>query len=540
MTGAFDLAVVGSGFGGTLLAAAARKLGRTVVLLEKGTHPRFAIGESSSPLANVLLEQFAEEFDLPELRPLAKWGTWRRERSEIACGLKRGFTFFRHETGVPFETTADRGGQLFVAASPRDEVADTHWYRAEVDELLLRHSRAAGAAYIDRVELRSFAEKGDGVEIEGTRLGEPVAIRAKFAVDASGPRGFLAGALDLEGGGFPGFPATQGLLTHFEGVARLDETPSFDFEGAPYPADDAALHHVFDGGWIWVLRFSNGIVSAGCAVTDALAKEIDLPSGGEAWSRLLSRFPAVRAQFSGARPLLPWVHSPRLSFRVRRASGTKWALLPSAAAFVDPLLSTGIPLTLLGIERFARAIREDWGSSRFAVRIEKESRRSLDEADAAADLVAALYANFGDFPVFSALTMLYFAAASFSESARRLGRPALAPSFLLQSEPRFGPALRNICAEARRTQNVRRPPERRRELIESVRRAIEPFNIAGLADPARRNWYPVVAEDLLRSASKLGATREEAAAMLERTGFSQPVEGAGKTIRGMTGDEPRL
>ncbi len=368
MTGAFDLAVVGSGFAGTLLAAAARKLGRTVVLLEKGTHPRFAIGESSSPLANVLLEQFAEEFDLPELRPLAKWGTWRRERPEIACGLKRGFTFFRHETGVPFETAADRGGQLFVAASPRDEVADTHWYRADVDELLLRHARAAGAAYIDRVELRAFAETGRGVEIEGTRLGEPVAIRAKFAVDASGPRGFLAGALDLDGGGFPGFPATQGLFTHFDGVARLDETPPLDFEGAPYPADDAALHHVFDGGWIWVLRFSNGIVSAGCAVTDALAKEIDLRSGGEAWSRLLSRFPAVRAQFSGARPLLPWVHSPRLSFRVRRASGTKWALLPSAAAFVDPLLSTGIPLTLLGIERFARAIREDWGSSRFAVR----------------------------------------------------------------------------------------------------------------------------------------------------------------------------
>ncbi len=479
MTGAFDLAIVGSGFAGSLLAAAARKLGRTVVLLEKGAHPRFAIGESSSPLANVLLEQFADEFDLPELRPLAKWGAWRRERPEIACGLKRGFTFFRHATGAPFGTTPDRRGQLFVAASPRDEIADTHWYRADVDDFLMRHACALGAEYIDRAELRAFAENGAGVEIAGERLGKPLTIRAKFAFDASGPRGFLARALDLDGREFPNFPATQGLFTHFDGVARLDETPSLDFRGAPYPADDAALHHVFDGGWIWVLRFSNGIVSAGCAVTDALAEELDLASGGVAWSRLLSRLPTVRDQFAGAKPLLPWVHSSRLSFRVRRASGENWALLPSAAAFVDPLLSTGIPLALLGIERFARVVREDWGSARFAARIGGESQRGLDEADAAADLVAALYANFDDFPVFSALTMLYFAAASFSESARRLGRPELAPSFLLQSEPRFGPALRKICAEARRPADARRTPERRLDLIESVRRAIEPFNVAG-------------------------------------------------------------
>ena len=34
-------------------------------------------------------------------------------------------------------------------------------------------------------------------------------------------------------------------------------------ERPPYPPDDAALHHVFEGGWIWVLRFRSGIVSAG-------------------------------------------------------------------------------------------------------------------------------------------------------------------------------------------------------------------------------------------------------------------------------------
>jgi FADH2 O2-dependent halogenase len=43
--------------------------------------------------------------------------------------------------------------------------------------------------------------------------------------------------------------------------------------------DDAALHHVFDGGWVWVLRFNNGITSAGVAATDAIAQELRFEDG---------------------------------------------------------------------------------------------------------------------------------------------------------------------------------------------------------------------------------------------------------------------
>src|SRR5712692_8636542 len=99
MKGTFDVAIVGSGFAGSLLALVARKLGRSVVLLERGTHPRFAIGESSSPLANLLLEEIADRYDLPRVRPLAKWGSWQRTYPEIGCGLKRGFSFFAHAEG---------------------------------------------------------------------------------------------------------------------------------------------------------------------------------------------------------------------------------------------------------------------------------------------------------------------------------------------------------------------------------------------------------------------------------------------------------
>ena len=136
MTTDFDVAVVGSGFAGSLTALIARRLGRSVVLLERGSHPRFAIGESSSPLANLLLEELADRYDLPRIRPLTAWGTWQRTYPDVGCGLKRGFTFYGHERGKPFGADPERRDQLLVAASPNDEVADTHWYRPDFDRFL--------------------------------------------------------------------------------------------------------------------------------------------------------------------------------------------------------------------------------------------------------------------------------------------------------------------------------------------------------------------------------------------------------------------
>src|ERR1700761_1677454 len=106
MTDRYDIAIVGSGFAGSLLAMIARKLGRSVVLLERGKHPRFTIGESSTPLSNLLLEELVTKYDLPRLSPLTKWGSWRNAYPEVACGLKRGFTFFHHAQGQSSAVTA--------------------------------------------------------------------------------------------------------------------------------------------------------------------------------------------------------------------------------------------------------------------------------------------------------------------------------------------------------------------------------------------------------------------------------------------------
>ena len=112
-----DLAIVGSGFGGSILAMIARRLGYRVMLLERGRHPRFAIGESASPLAGVLIEQLADRYDLPRLRPLSAFGTWQRAYPDVVCGLKRGFTYFKHETGQRYH---DEAGSIQSAARRRE------------------------------------------------------------------------------------------------------------------------------------------------------------------------------------------------------------------------------------------------------------------------------------------------------------------------------------------------------------------------------------------------------------------------------------
>src|SRR5262249_54217598 len=187
----FDIAIVGSGFAGSLLALICRRLGRSVVLVEKGAHPRFAIGESSSPLANLLLEELSDRYDLPRIRPLASWGTWQASYPKIACGLKRGFTFYHHKAGEPFWTDPLRRNQLLVAASPRDEVADTHWFRADFDSFLVGEAQAAGADYLERTTLSHFEIVPDGIAVSGLRGSLHVRLKARLLIDASGARSFV-------------------------------------------------------------------------------------------------------------------------------------------------------------------------------------------------------------------------------------------------------------------------------------------------------------------------------------------------------------
>jgi FADH2 O2-dependent halogenase len=227
------------------------------------------------------------------------------------------------------------------------------------------------------------------------------------------------------------------------------------------------------------------------------------PSAGPEteWEALVERFPSLAALFADAKRVTEFFGGSPLSFRRDLAAGQNWALLPSCAGFVDPLLSTGFALNLLGITRLAEAFREN------SIDVERYNNATFAELDAAASLTSALYAKMSSFDEFAGLTLLYFAAMSFTETLWRLGRKERASMFLLRDDPAFASLCESFCERARRGDTISR---------EEVARSIEPWDVAGLSDLTRGNTYPVLLEDLKRARHKIGASEAEIASLLEK------------------------
>jgi FADH2 O2-dependent halogenase len=205
--------------------------------------------------------------------------------------------------------------------------------------------------------------------------------------------------------------------------------------------------------------------------------------------------------FRSATAITPFYFSPQLSFRRGKAAGPNWAALPSAAGFVDPLLSTGFALTLLGVARLGEAFQHANPN------LSAYERQTFTELDAAADLVSALYSKISTPGEFALLSFLYFAAMSFTETAWRLEKPHLASGFLLTNNPDFSAARSRLCAHARAGHPISR---------DAIATPIEPFDLAGLTDWSRNHWYPVDFADLLANAHKLNADQASLDALIAK------------------------
>ncbi len=515
----FDVAIVGSGFAGSILARLLSVRGLSVSLLERSSHPRFALGESSTPLAALCLERLAATYDLPDLHALAAWGRWRERLPQLGCGRKRGFTFYRHGPGLPFDAGPANERRLLVAASPTDVIADCHWLRSAVDAFLVEQARTSGVHYLDELKLETAWVGSDGIELAGIRHGAPVALSAAFAVDATGPAGFLARAFRLTEG--------RQLLTcaglvygHFLDVAPLVELAGPLPGEPPYPEQFAAVHHLVDEGWLYELRFDSGLVSAGLLVEGGLPEGIDAPA---AWRAMLDRYPSLAAQFEKATPTRPLRTVPLIQYRRGAAGGPRWAALPHAYAFIDPLYSTGIAWSLLGVERLADLLLERGPDSP-----EIASGRGLTpylelltrEADQIDRLVAGAYRSRAHFDLFVAQSLLYFALVGFAEARQRLLAPPRAAweGFLAAGEPEWEAALGEALARLRALTAYGHSPSSSEvaSFTAWVRATIAPRDVAGLTRADRGHLIPVDLAALRAAADRLGLEPGEIDAALPR------------------------
>ena len=495
----FDLVVLGSGFSGSLLAWIVAKAGRRVLLVDPVPHPRFAIGESSTPLADFLLEQIADEFQLPEVAELSRWGRWQQKHSQLRAGKKRGFSYFRHQLGQEFSECASHENSLLVAASASDELSDTHWLRSDVDQWFFRNAVAAGAAACCpgkvtnitrrepwRILVQTSRESGDS---------ETTEVEAAQIVDASGAAAVIPNSLDVAKLDSQLQTRSGAVFGHFEGVGSMDgwlRLNRASTAGDPFASDDAAQHHVLDDGWIWMLRFAHGVTSVG-RVWHHMPEEFrDKPRQTlqDQWTAEIHRWPTLASLMSHAELIAPVSRlssageqqpSLQIASRMSRlwsaAAGEDWLLLPSTAGVIDPLHSTGIAHSLWGVRQVARILLDRPS----AISRPNYSNSIVSEVRLVDRLVSSAYqSQRHGFDLFCGASCLYFISAIQCEAQMAAGGQ-LHDGFLCWQNNEIQEVVNWFSDQ------VAKDSVESRILLEELRRRIEPWNSAGLLDPALNN-----------------------------------------------------
>lgn len=477
----FDVVVIGSSFSGSILAWVLASQGRSVAMIDRHGHPRFAIGESSTPTADFLLAHIADRWGLRDLAPLACWGTWKSRYPEIVCGKKRGFSYYRHFPGQIYRDTPAHEHSLLVAASMSDTWSDTHWLRSSVDHFLARQAQSAGVARIEGWTLTAATfESSDhtwDIAIAPTDTGSNSVqkISCRWIVDASGAGNALAP--------FVGNPPDEGwmqtrtgaLFAHYEGVRPFDASRSDD---DPFCGDDAAQHHVLDSGWCWMLRMDNGITSVGLVE----------PSGAQSdsFEKTIDRYPSLARLLEDARRIAPRDGHGRIGRMSRcrsRCVGPGWVLLPVTYGFIDPLHSSGIAHSLSGVVRVADALLADGNDrTKRLHRYENDLRCEVEWLDG---LVSGCYAAQPSFDRFVAFASFYFIAAIGFERQMAADPSDWPLGFLQCRDTAFSEIVRNhrrILVDLPKEQ-----AEADRYFVALVQESIRPWNRVGLLDPTLRN-----------------------------------------------------
>ncbi len=506
MSQRYDVAILGSSFSGSILAAVLASQGMYVLMLDRGQHPRFAIGESSTPNADFLLEAIAKRWNLTSLLPLARWGTWQASYPQLTAGKKRGFSYFAHHSGQPFSDNDQKENSLLVAASADDALSDTHWLRADVDHFLFQHAQNQGVAAYERcetIELKQEQTWSIRWQLPDTNTHAAYDASANWLIDATGAGGVLAKPVGLQAHAPPLLTQTGALFSHFQDVASWDELQqqAGNFSTLqPFNSDDAAQHHLMENGWMWVLRFNNRCASVGVVKPTSYWDQSKISNHNllPTWQYELSQFPSLQQMLAPAAMQRPLQFQRKLSRIWSSASGDGWAMLPTTAGFVDPLHSSGIAHALSGVYRLASLLlNAEYDPTAWM----QYGLDVLDEVHWIDQLVDACYTALPNFDLFCMAANFYFLSAIDAERdfARSLSQQSGniiygdLPSFLSSQKTQLRHAIatsiRELKALTLASINEARSVDDRATWIENTRQRLAPWNWAGLGDRAAQNRY---------------------------------------------------
>ena len=395
-----DVIILGSGLAGSVVAACLARAGIDVLVVDAARHPRFAIGESTIPYTSIMARLISERYDVPEIGHLSGFAAVQ-EHISTNCGKKRNFGFIYH---TPHERHDPEHTNQFPI-SPNTH-AEVHFYRADVDHYLIKVAQRYGADLQEDTRVGAVDVDAGGVTLHVDGGGE---LTCKYLIDASGFRSPLAQKFSLREEPTRLRTHSRSIFTHMTGVRPFEDTlSSKHLHGNPSPWSEGTLHHIFPGGWMWVIPFDNfrGATSELCSVGISYDPRIHpKPDGDPAdeFAKFCADYPDVAPQFAGAKAVRPWVSTGRLQYSSTQTVGYRWCLTAHAAGFIDALFSRGMQNTMSVahslIAQVIDAVKDDdFDVSRFS-HVQKLEQGLLDIND---DLVANAYTSFSDWELWNA------------------------------------------------------------------------------------------------------------------------------------------
>ncbi len=346
MTYDYDFAVAGGGPAGTSAAISLAQRGRSVVLFERETFPRFHIGESLLSTAN-------DAFALLGVT---------EQMAAAGFPEKLGARLITHdgESGRGIDFTA-----VTEVTTPRTY----HVPRATFDQILLDRARAAGVEVREGHRVLSCDFTSDAATLDWSSADDNSGrVRVHAVVDATGRNGLLARKFNVR----IDEPrlANIAIYSHYSGVPLLDDDrPS-----------DIRIVACEDAGWFWLIPITDELMSVGVVLPKDLFLQMPDASNEERLERAIAGTAEVARLMRNAKREWPVRVEKDFSYRSSTYAGDRWILAGDAGSFLDPVFSTGVSIAMeSGIEAAAeldRALaRNRFSTRQFAAFSRRQRKR---------------------------------------------------------------------------------------------------------------------------------------------------------------------
>jgi flavin-dependent dehydrogenase len=311
----YDVLIIGGGPAGSTAGMVLARAGRRVLIVEKEKFPRFHIGESLLPYNRRLFDELG-------LLPIIEGAGFVR---------KLGAQFWLGNGSRHVEVRFDEG--VF-----NEETSAFQVERSIFDELLLRQAAAQGADVREGCTVTGYVVGSDGVFVQ-TDAGD---VSVDFLIDASGQSNFTG---NREG--------VKELYSGHRKVAIFGH-----FRGVPVAAGEKGGDIVIvrlEEEWAWLIPLAGDKMSVGLVVDQRRVKGSPLPPA-DLFHEIVNSSSVLREKLNAAELNGPMRVIADYSYTNRRFVARRLVRVGDAAAFMDPIFSSGVFLAMRSAHKAARAV----------------------------------------------------------------------------------------------------------------------------------------------------------------------------------------